>query len=343
MGAFGLNASILDVANLSWKIGLAAKGLAKTESLLSTYTSERRKHAVRIIQVSGEYLRFVCGASLEVLDLSDIESLAKTGSNSINGQGSQAQSSQGVVALSATSPSPEVNGECKKGQAAEEYQQNRWEKEMNFLSSFFPTNGQFLLGLDCPYDESVAVAPNARTEESNEIPSKTKQRPPLRVKNGVRAPNPRVCFSRDETGYLYDKLVGPDRFHLVIFASSLTGTEVRCQVGKFVQSLQNPSCFYHRFGGARIFHVVLVVKLLPFEFDDLYATHPELVRPLQDIGASVLFDDRTPDEDAHTTWGVNHFKGAVAVIRPDLWLGMACYPEETDRLGNYFEGFLGAM
>lgn len=62
MGAFGLNASIMDSANLAWKLGLCALNLAKPSILLPTYDTERRAHANRIIRVSGSYLRFVCNS-----------------------------------------------------------------------------------------------------------------------------------------------------------------------------------------------------------------------------------------------------------------------------------------
>lgn len=322
LGAFGLNASILDVANLSWKLGLAAKGQGKIKDLLPTYTSERRKHAVKIVQVSGEYLRFICGSTLAVPDFGSPESMDKA-----NGQAFQVPGAE--------TAGQNLNGKTNGGHVSEEDRESQREKDLAFIGKFFKANGQFLLGVDCAYDESVVVPPTELQEHT-----KQQRRPPLRVRNGVRAPNPRVCISTNETGYLYDKLVGPARFHLVLFASSLAGAEARRQISKFAEAIQAPSSFYQRFGGARLFDIVLVVKLLPFEFEALPASQSGLLKPLQEIGAAVVFDDRSPDEDAHTTWGANHVTGAVAVIRPDLWVGHTCYPEETDGIGKYFEAFL---
>ncbi len=62
MGAFGLNASIMDSANVAWKIGLCARNLAQLSTLGPTYDQERRLHANCIIRVSGSYLRFVCNS-----------------------------------------------------------------------------------------------------------------------------------------------------------------------------------------------------------------------------------------------------------------------------------------
>ena len=63
MGAFGLNASIMDACNLAWKIGLCAKGAGRLDTLGQTYDAERRLHANAIIRVSGSYLRFVCNST----------------------------------------------------------------------------------------------------------------------------------------------------------------------------------------------------------------------------------------------------------------------------------------
>ncbi|AEO59635.1 hypothetical protein MYCTH_2119794 [Thermothelomyces thermophilus ATCC 42464] len=306
LGAFGLNASILDVCNLGWKLGLASKGLADHKTLLPTYTSERRKHASRIIRVSGEYLRFISGSTLGVPDLDEPEKLEAA---QIDGQG------QGPVSGS-----------------------NGVHSGHNFVGRFFKTNGQFLLGVDCPYDESV-VAPRRSVDGSSGRAAA------IEVRNGVRAPNPRVCFETEKTGYLYDALSGAGRFHLVVFASSLQGAEVRRRVGEFARSLVDPEGFHRRFGGETLFQVVLVVKLMPWEFEQFEASDAgrELLAPLRRFASTVVvFDDRSPDEDAHTTYGVNHRTGAVAVIRPDLWVGASAYPDETDKIAAYFEGFLTA-
>ncbi|XXH03673.1 hypothetical protein Hte_010078 [Hypoxylon texense] len=314
MGAFGLNASILDAANIAWKLGLAAKGVAKHDALLPTYNGERRQHAVRVIEVSGTYLRFVCGSDLHVPNLRDIDLLNKGGpsTNGVNGHS---------------------NKKILNGVKSKEEQKAA---DLEFLGNFFKANGQFLLGVDCPYDPSTIVQ-----EVTN---ARGGQTPALKVKAGVRAPNPRVCFATGETGYLYDKLAGPARFHLVVFASSLGGAEVRRRLGAFVAALGRPASFFARFGGAALFNVVVVAKLLPFQLRELPPPAAALLDRLrEEAGAQVVFDDRAPDEDAHTTWGANHSKGGVAVIRPDLWVGTTAFPDETDAITKYFDAFLQAQ
>ncbi|KAL7622055.1 hypothetical protein AAE478_007556 [Parahypoxylon ruwenzoriense] len=302
MGAFGLNASILDAANLAWKIGLASKGMAKTDVLLNTYNSERRKHAVRVIEVSGTYLRFVCGSDLHVPNLRDVSLLLN---GELNGK------------------SNSLNGTKPKGSQKSD--------DLEFLAGFFKAHGQFLLGVDCPYDLS-AITPETRDFSG--------RRPPLSTKPGVRAPNPRVCFGTEETGYLYDKLAGPARFHLVVFASTLAGIEVQRRLRVFAEELQNPAGFYKRFGGKQLFNIVIATKLMPFQLKELPAGASETMEILRKEGAHVIFDDRPPDDDAHTTWGAHHANGGVAVIRPDLWVGITAFPDETDVITKYFEGFL---
>ncbi|GME55942.1 Monooxygenase FAD-binding protein [Neofusicoccum parvum] len=305
MGAFGLNASIMDASNLAWKMGLVAQNKAKLQSLMPTYSPERHDHACRIIEASGEYLRFVCATDLEI---ADVRNMGEASSTTPNG----------------TKKVDEAR-DTTNGTKTESQRQ----KDVGFLASFFGKNGQFLLGVDAPFGPSVLSPPQQPLDET------TQHRPPLRVNNGARAPNPRVCFSTEETGYLYDKMTGAATFHIVIFASSLTAT-VRRRVSAFTAALA-PGGFYHRFGGPERFNILVVVKRLPWEIDAVMST-PEL--QLLKQHATIIYDDRAPDEDAHTTWGANHTDGGLAVVRPDLWVGTAVFPDEVDALSKYFDGFL---
>jgi phenol 2-monooxygenase len=177
MGAFGLNASIMDASNLAWKMGLVAQNKAKLEPLMSTYNLERREHACRIIETSGEYLRFVCAVHL---DIAKVRGLGE-GSNEAYerpGEGVQTKS----FAKSATNGTQ--NGTLNAKLSLSESQR---EKDLEFLRGFFGRNGQFLLGVDAPFESSVITPPQLSIQDS-------KQQPPLQVNHGVRAPNPRVCF-----------------------------------------------------------------------------------------------------------------------------------------------------
>lgn len=90
-----------------------------------------------------------------------------------------------------------------------------------------------------------------------------------------------------------------------------------------------------------MFNVVLVAKLMPFRLPALSPEAAEIVGILRSEGqARGVFDDRAPDEDAHITWGADHRSGGVAVVRPDLWVGMTAFPDEVDKIAEYFAGFL---
>ena len=287
MGAFGLNASIMDSANLAWNIGLCARNLAKLSTLGPTYDTERRVHANRIIRVSGSYLRFVCNSDFPLADFAKVSGL------------------------------PDLPGAVKYTPG----------EDMAFLGEFFKTNGQFLLGVDAPYFPT-AISPEQPKEGSQAA---------ISPKNGVRAPNPRLCFSVSNTGYLYDALTGASIIHLVIFASDLQGP-VRNALYSFSATLSEPSSFYHIFGGSTRFNLVSVTTLMPVEAAAALEG-PEL-KNVREV-AKILSDDRAPDENAHTCYEVDHRKGAVVVVRPDLWVGTSVFLDEAgERLRAYFGEWL---
>ncbi|KAF2280131.1 FAD binding domain-containing protein [Westerdykella ornata] len=351
MGAFGLNASIMDASNLAWKMGLVAQNKAKFETLMATYTPERREHACRIIETSGEYLRFVCATKLDIADVrsygNNNKSASGTKGTSVNGSAKASVNGTGQVSTNGTTQASvngttqasvngttqsSVNGTTKaitNGTHKQPLATTR-EEDLKFLADFFSRNGQFLLGVDAPFETSVLTPPQPTADSQDDWRTR-----PLRVNHGVRAPNPRVCFSTEETGYLYDKMTGAATFHILIFGSSLSGT-----VGKRVSAFSKafaPGGFYHKFGGHDRFNIILVIKRLPFETDEVLST-PEL-QTLREY-CTVVYDDRAPDEDAHTTWGANHAQGGLAVVRPDLWVGMTAFPDEVEAVEEYFDGFL---
>ena len=90
-----------------------------------------------------------------------------------------------------------------------------------------------------------------------------------------------------------------------------------------------------------MFNVVLVLKCLPFEKESLLGGSDD-DGDLSNLRkyATIVYDDRAPDEDAGYWYGINHARGAVVAVRPDLWVGTSCWPEEEDVLRDYFAGFL---
>ncbi|GIJ86499.1 hypothetical protein Asppvi_005388 [Aspergillus pseudoviridinutans] len=337
MGAFGLNASILDAANLGWKIGLCAKGKADPSTILPTYDRERRLHAANIIEISGKYLRFVCSSQVPTARLHYLGAdlgLEERETYKTNGQNGVHDAVQSAPPSSTEAVSITVESDSKDKQNVTAALTR--DEAKAFLHDFFTQHGQFLLGVDAEYGTSCL---NPSIKRINGV-NGAQRAPPVKVKNGVRAPNPRVCFDESHTGYLYDKLPGDGRFHLVIFGSNLLGP-VRQRLRIFseaISSKESTGGFYARFGGAEMFNIVLVAKGTPFEIEENLSVREDLAA-LRDT-ATVLADDRAPDEDAHSTWGVNHRTGAVVVIRPDLWVGISAVPDDTEKVGSYFSTFL---
>ncbi|KAJ5825715.1 hypothetical protein N7474_002853 [Penicillium riverlandense] len=285
LGAFGLNSSIYDAANLGWKLGLVLRKHAQP-SLLTTYDPERRLFANSVIRCSGAYLRFICNSSLPLAALRDL----------------------GAHLESHDEHLPLLDGST--------------EADRDFLYTFFKRHAMFLLGVEWPIPTSTICPSNDDVRPSS-------------LRNGVRAPNPRVCLETNYTAYLYDKLTGVARFHLLVFGSDLQGP-VRERLAVLARDICRRRGFYQRFGSGEMFNLVVVTKSLPYQTAELLEGG---LAPLKEH-ATVVYDDRTPDEDAHYWYGVNHARGAVVVVRPDLAVGMSVWPEETEKLDKYFTSFL---
>lgn len=285
MGAFGLNASIMDSANLAWKIGLCSQSLAKLSILGPSYDHERRAHAHRIIRVSGSYLRFVCNSHFPLAEFDKNSNL----------------------------PTPPGAVNYIPG------------KDLEFLQEFFGTNGKFLLGIDAPYYPGPVSPSSIYSGET-----------PIAPRNGARAPNPRLCFSIQETGYLYDILRGASTIHIVIFASDLQGP-VAQNLAIFASSIARTDTWYKKYGGSTRFNLVLVTTNMPTDVQPLISGKEfQAVREY----CRVVYDDRAPDESAHTCYEVNHAQGAIVVVRPDLWIGTSLFLKDVDKLTPYFDGWL---
>lgn len=204
------------------------------------------------------------------------------------------------------------------------------EGDQRWLGSFFRRNAMFLLGVEGPIVESVICPPNPASAGKTAAP-------PTSLINGARAPSPRVCFEQSRTGWMYDRMTGVDKFHVLVFASDLQGP-VRKQIARLSsEGISAPGGFYRRFGGHERFNVLLIVKALPHEAEGLL-DGPDLAG-LKAV-STVVYDDRAPDEDAHYWYSVNHARGAVVLVRPDFVVGMSSWPEESEKLGEYLGGFL---
>lgn len=336
MGAFGLNASMMDSANLAWKLGLAARGRADHNIIMPTYDSERRLHAHRIIRVSGNYLRFVCQSKTPLAEFH----------REFRRPEWPGMPTPIPYDLDITDP------EEKRAQ------------DGRFLKEFFGANGPFLLGLELDTAPTVLSRPIAvESAAANGIKS-TNKRAVIAPAYGVRAPNPRLIMPDGKAGYLYDTFVGASTVSIVVFVSDLRSQKIRASLKGLSDALIRPATTTHingsaktnghtnghtksgahehwfwRHGGASAFRVVLVTKSMAHEVESEGLLDGELAG-LSSPVCTLLFDDRTPDEDAHTTYGVDYTKGAVVVVRPDLIIGTAVALHDTASLGPYFASWL---
>ncbi|ORY66533.1 FAD binding domain-containing protein [Pseudomassariella vexata] len=296
LGAFGLNSSIYDAANLSWKLGLAARGFASPSKILPTYDAERRIFANHVIRFSGAWLRFLSQLDLPLAAL--------------RGMGDDLEvHDQEMPPLGTMSP----------------------DDARGWLRRFFGKIPRFNQGLGIPSVDTV-LSPAISEEEMK----KRKGRRVVSLINGARAPNVRVCFDAAKTAYLYDAMMGVGKFHVLIFTSDLQG-HVRERLGLLSTQGFAKGGFFNKFGGKEMFNVVLVTKALPHDADDLL--RDEEMKSLAEV-STVVYDDRAPDEDAHYVYGVNHARGGVVVVRPDLIVGMSTWPENTGAVDKYLSSFL---
>ncbi|KAL4925216.1 FAD binding domain-containing protein [Aspergillus undulatus] len=199
-----------------------------------------------------------------------------------------------------------------------------------FMGAFYRRHGNFLMGLEWPIIESAICPPDVPKEDR-----------PLSLRHGVRAPNPRVCLETNYSAYLYDKMTGVQRFHLLVFASDLQGP-IRERLAIFSKTVFRSDGLFARYGGLNRINVVILTKSSPYEANRLLGPRNGREDDLRGLRehATVLYDDRAPDDDAHSWYGVNHARGAVVAVRPDLTVGVSVWPEDVDSLEDYFGGFL---
>ncbi|OBZ65833.1 Phenol 2-monooxygenase [Grifola frondosa] len=314
MGAFGLNASILDSANVAWKMAACIKGLADPEKLMPTYEMERRRHAAKIIETSGTYLRFVCSSDIPVVKLDGV------GMEDREDSQERADANAKAVANLAGIPDP----------------------DKKFLREFYVKNTGFLLGVDCPYAHNLLNPPQSTDSSQNSLAlSRGPGVSATEVRWGVRAPNPRITFGQARTGYLYDAYGSAGQFTLVVFASNLQGPVVK-GLKALEAHFSSPSSFFSKFTGTGLFKLVLVTNLLPLDLEEHFSGENSKSLKWLRENAFIVWDDGLPGNDAHSVYGVDHTRGAVVVVRPDLWTGISVGPEDSKMLDEYFGRFLTA-
>ncbi|KAG5221778.1 phenol monooxygenase [Salix suchowensis] len=116
--------------------------------VVHTYGEERRRHAVRIIEVSGTYLRFISESGIDVSKLQGIGTEKREDQEADDGLVFDKQ-------LQAVDP------------------------DKAFLKAFFAKNTPFLLGIDVPYGHSELNPPRTARASTAPYPSATRCTRPI--------------------------------------------------------------------------------------------------------------------------------------------------------------------
>lgn len=193
-----------------------------------------------------------------------------------------------------------------------------------FFKAFAKANTKFLIGHDVDYRQNVinrAVHPAVKG-----------------VREGYRAPDPRVAVSRSVSARLYDIMGRLDQFTILVFGSNLQG-DIAPKLKALDTYLASPTSFNNTYARTDLFKILLIARATPTEAEKSVTAFPYLHK-----NAQLVFDDQLPasifGSDAHAVYGVDHKQGAVVAVRPDTWVGTAVTIDEVSSLESYFGAFL---
>ncbi|KAL9938004.1 hypothetical protein V8E36_003549 [Tilletia maclaganii] len=305
MGAFGLNAGIMDSANLSFKLGLCLRGAAKLDVVLPTYDTERRTIANRLVRTSARYLRIVT-----------MDPFGTTGFKTT------------------------IEEEFGEPFVAPREDMTDAEKHYTFLMFFLKKNGRLLIGLDIPYvpNEINHDIPGVSAKVSSIRAGIRAPNPRVALsttKTGylyhVLQGNPGAFHVLLFAGYLTPSLL---KKLDVLEAHLASGTK------KSFYSLysheRSPNTSFPENGA--LINPVLVVRSLPTETKARFTDSGRF--PHLSKLAKIAYDDSLTPEDAHTAYGVDAVSGGVVVLRPDSWVGTSTTLDAPETLVEYFSGFM---
>jgi phenol 2-monooxygenase len=109
----------------------------------------------------------------------------------------------------------------------------------------------------------------------------------------------------------------------------LTSTDLLVPTGVSSTSLKQISTILERFP-AGIIELVILHALESNTF--MWAEIPDAVK----IHSEMRFYNGTELEDAYKIYGVDPKQGAIAIVRPDGYIGTIAEQKDTKRVGEYF-------
>lgn len=328
-GAYGLNTGIMDSQNLVWKLALDAYGIAKP-NLLSSYQTERRFTALRIVEGSSQFLRFLCNQQ-------------STSTFAKQFQFNEDEKFEAPVFVAENEP-------------------EGMDQDQAFFAWYAKTYTGLLTGMDVGYKPSLLNAwPAACKKQRADQIAETYLSSPMKdvcsegsaIVPGHPMGNPLVFSqSRKRVQRLYDGFLPSPAFNIVIFIGSFSGL-IRESVLDAVAHFARPESFRLKFTSQPIFKLHLVTTRC-----NSMDTHQCVTIPLgltfqnnacqgddPDSWISVYLDDKPEAESAHAFFGIESNDSLeqerVMVVRPDLWLGTKTTLSNFKQgLESYFDGFL---
>lgn len=88
---------------------------------------------------------------------------------------------------------------------------------------------------------------------------------------------------------------------------------------------------HSRFDPVRVCKGLLFEVALLLDTDDLVVVRRH---------CRVLYENRAPDEDAHTCYENKYAGGAIVAVRPDLWVGTSVFLGDFYAFDRYLEDWL---
>ncbi|BFZ65156.1 hypothetical protein YB2330_006319 [Saitoella coloradoensis] len=295
----GMNTSMMDTYNLSWKIAHAALGYS-APSILSTYESERRLIARDLIAFDHKFSRLFSGK-------------------------------------------PAKNGD-DMGISLEEFKK------------VFEKGNLFASGTAVDYGPSAIVAkdgkavPQYAEPEDTDDPSaagvRTVSRTGLSTKilPGQRVPSTKVLNHSDaRPWHLNELLKSTGKWRIVPFLGDPRSTSQMSRIHALATWLDSENSPWRRYTPPTLpvdaLFDTLSIHSAPRAEVEWFSFPPALRRTYN----SLYVDDASYHEGhghAYDFYGVHREKGCLVVLRPDGYVAFVGELEDTDRVDEFFEGFM---